>query len=232
MSSIIIQNEFEVERSNKLNSNIFVFAYIHEIVDALNYSVLESEFIKCTNLCLSFYCFQVDKLNIGDKIDRRDKMGKWCSAKVIDQNKDTFKIHYEEWDSKYDVWSDSKTEINLFTAFRSISKRKAHKFTELTVGDYVDINPLFYKNYQLFFSDEWKTGRIVNLDAKSGQVEVVYQRVSGAWSLYWSDSFIWVHLDNKTEIRESTKKHNNIDNIYQNQVIYKKGHVVKKKRTY
>ena len=82
------------------------------------------------------------------------------------------KIHYDGWDKKWDVWRDYKKDSNLqkFAVAGSISRRAAHRFGELNIGDYVDINP---KQRH----PNWVMGTIRRLDmvkdeVRSGQIQV------------------------------------------------------------
>eukprot|EP01084_Bolivina_argentea_P000220 419_1 len=193
---------FEVEYKNQLNSNIIVFGYLRSIIDASIISFIATD---VANICLSFYCFQVNKLQINDKIDHRDTFGQFCVATIIDKRgENNFKIHYDGWSEKFDIWSNSKTEINRFTEYESISKRKAiaNRFKGLSVGDYVDINVNI--NKFLCKYDGWKAGEVAKFDDNSGQIQI---------KILNDGLKIWVHLDNDKEIRESSLPKSNYDKI-------------------
>eukprot|EP01084_Bolivina_argentea_P086210 155827_1 len=174
-------NVFMVQTINKLNCNKIVSAYIRNIFN--NIIILPPIIL----ICSSYYCFQIDTLKINAKIDHRNTYGKCCAATVIDQNEHMFKIHYDGYDEKYDIWVDSKNEIHTFTSFQSISNRKAMTFTKIQVGDYIDVNPSFLDH------NGWRRGRTVQLENNSGQVEISY-------SYGGKMNKIWVHSDNNMEI--------------------------------
>eukprot|EP01083_Nonionella_stella_P135682 412746_1 len=128
------------------------------------------------------------KLSVHDKIDHRDQVGRFVFATVKEKQGSKLKIHYDGWPRKWDIWSDFNVELHRFAVSGSISLRPSHraKFKRLKKGDYVDINPS-----QRHFG--WKVGEIRRLDAKSGQVQVVYA--------YLDKNYVyWAHLDNADEI--------------------------------
>eukprot|EP01084_Bolivina_argentea_P081817 148134_1 len=141
---------------------------------------------------------EMNKLEIHNKIDHRDDTGRFVYATITNKQGTCLKIHYDEWDYKWDIWSDYNLEIYRFALAGSISKRKTHRFTQLTVGDYIDINPTH--KYP-----KWVRGKISRLDENSGQVQVVYKCViSGKNNLYW------VHLDDINEVAQfGTKSREN-----------------------
>eukprot|EP01083_Nonionella_stella_P141962 438335_1 len=47
---------------------------------------------------------KTEKLEIGDVVDAKDKVGKWERAIVVEESRDKVKIHYCEWHPKYDEW--------------------------------------------------------------------------------------------------------------------------------
>eukprot|EP01083_Nonionella_stella_P231104 816318_1 len=138
------------------------------------------------------------QLSVHEKIDHRDQVGRFVFATVSEKQGSKLKIHYDGWSRKWDTWSDFGVELHRFAVSGSISLRPSHRdeFCSLKKGDYVDINPS-----QRHFG--WKVGEIRRLDAKSGQVQVVYEYLDKNY-LYWA------HLDNAAEIAsfasESGKK--------------------------
>merc|ERR1712228_305513 len=130
---------------------------------------------------------QANKLKVNDKIDHRDRVGRFVFGTIIDKQGSNLKIHHDGWSKKWDEWCDYTKELHRVAAAGSISKRPAHRFKNLKKKDYVDVNPLRHPG--------WKCGEIRRLDEKSGQVQVVYECAEKNY-LYW------VHLDNANEIAE------------------------------
>ena len=140
-------------------------------------------------------CIQdFSKLKVDDMIDHQDTMGRFLYAKIIDMREigSKFKIHYDGWSSKWDIWSDYENFPEKFAIAGSISKRPAHRFKELKVGDYVDINPLRTH-------PGWKPGKIRSLHKTSGQCHICYKH--GDKLLYY-----WAHLDDAEQIAEFESK--------------------------
>lgn len=82
---------------------------------------------------------------------------------VVAKKGSRLKVHYEfeGCSRKWDVWSDYNEELNRFAKSGSISRRPAHRFKDLKVGDFVDINPTL-KHIG------WKEGEIHNFDKSFG----------------------------------------------------------------
>eukprot|EP01084_Bolivina_argentea_P120757 214095_1 len=78
------------------------------------------------------------RLKIGDKIDHRDVSNRFVYATITEKQGTNLRMHYDGWNSKWDVWSDFGLELYRFARARSISTRCAHRFRELQKGDYVD----------------------------------------------------------------------------------------------
>ncbi len=78
------------------------------------------------------------KLQVGDKIDHQDTDGRFLGATVIEKIGSDLKIHYDGWNSKWDVWSNYVRELRRFAVAGSISKRRAHRFKHLEEGDLVE----------------------------------------------------------------------------------------------
>eukprot|EP01084_Bolivina_argentea_P113379 202075_1 len=131
---------------------------------------------------------EANKIEIRDKIDHRDSVGRFVSATVIDKFGPNLQIHYNGWSAKFDVWSHFHKEPFRFAHENSISKRPAHRFKHLKVGDSVHINPTQ-------IHPGWKCGKVTTFDTKSGQIQVVYKFLHQK-CLYWA------HLDNTNEIDE------------------------------
>eukprot|EP01083_Nonionella_stella_P166665 557871_1 len=106
------------------------------------------------------------ELLVHDKIDHRDQVGRFVFARVSEKQGSKLRIHYDGWSCKWDTWSDFSTELPRFAVAGSISLRASHRapFNALKKGDYVDINP-----------SQRHFGGL--LDAKSGQVKVVYEHL-------------------------------------------------------
>ena len=126
------------------------------------------------------------KLKIGDKIDHRDVAGRFVFATVSEKQGTNLKIHYDGWPDKWDIWSDFSKEIHRFAVAGSISMRPAHRFLNLKIGDFVDINSTQRRS-------RWKAGVIKRVLPKSGQVQVAY-------SMGDNNHLYWIHLDNVSEI--------------------------------
>merc|ERR1712228_82748 len=131
---------------------------------------------------------QANKLKINDKIDHRDQVGRFVLCTIMDKQGTNLKIHYDGWSDKWDTWCDFSKELNLFATAGSISKRPAHRFTNLKIMDIIDINPLTRH-------PGWTVAEIRQMDDKSGQVQVAYRCAKDNY-LYWA------HLDNKEEVAE------------------------------
>ena len=54
---------------------------------------------------------EVSKLKITDRIDHRDYAGKFVYARIVDTNKSKLKIHYRNFNDKYDKWDDYKKHL-------------------------------------------------------------------------------------------------------------------------
>ena len=81
------------------------------------------------------------KLKVDDEIDHRDKYGQFCYATIIEKKGTNLKIHYDGWSAIWDKWSDFNTELYRFAKAGSISRRPAHRFSDLIDGDHVRISP-------------------------------------------------------------------------------------------
>jgi len=125
---------------------------------------------------------QINELKVGDKVDHRDKVGRFLSAEVKAREGTLLLMHYEGWDPKWDEWCDFSKEVGRFAAHKSISKRptrmqgvcKGLKVRYLCVG-----------------VGRWVDAIVVKVD--EGQVQVVYQ-------MYGQNLTRWAHLDNTEEI--------------------------------
>lgn len=110
---------------------------------------------------------EATSLKINDVVDHRDHTGKYILATIVDKNGSNLKIHYIFWSRKWDIWSDYSKELHRFALPKSISSRSAHKWKNLEVGLFVDVNPIIRH-------PGWKIGEIRRIDHKSGQVQVIY----------------------------------------------------------
>eukprot|EP01084_Bolivina_argentea_P240172 403559_1 len=135
---------------------------------------------------------EAKQLQVHDKLDHRDRVGRFVYGTVVDIQGTNIKIHYDGWSRKWDTWSDYSNALTRFANPGSISNRPAHRFMQLKKGDYVDINPSGRH-------PGWKVAEIRRLDHKSGQVQVVYESLDKNY-LYWT------HLDNHQEIAEFRTK--------------------------
>eukprot|EP01084_Bolivina_argentea_P240173 403561_1 len=135
---------------------------------------------------------EAKQLQVHDKLDHRDRVGRFVYGTVVDIQGTNIKIHYDGWSRKWDTWSDYNVEIHRFAYAGSVSKRPAHRFKQLQKGDYIDINPTHTHS-------EWKCGEIRRFDEKSGQIQVSYESLD-------TNVMYWAHLDNINEIAEFTSK--------------------------
>ncbi len=129
---------------------------------------------------------QCDALQIGDNIDCRDEVGRFLLAVIVDKNQYKLKIHFEGWNSKWNIWCNYKNQPYRFAAARSISRKPNTRYRHLKIKDYVDINPI-HKH------EGWRVGQIRRMDKYSGQAQIVYKE-NGKEELYWT------HLNNPKEI--------------------------------
>ena len=123
---------------------------------------------RAPNVVLSFPSHltleEASKPTMNDRVDHRDRFGRFVLSKITGVQGSNLKIHHEGWSTKWDVGSDFNAELHRFAAPRSLSKRPGHRFMDIKVGDPVDINPM---------NDwEWKRGEIKRFDQHSGRVQV------------------------------------------------------------
>ena len=134
-------------------------------------------------------------LNVDDKIDHQYKSGPFVYATVCDKQGTNLKIHYDGWFRIIlDVCSDFTEELHRFAVAGSISKRPAHRFKQLTKGDFVDVNPSRHPG--------WKCSEVVNLDEESGQVQLIYEENNETY-------LCWSHFDDESKIAEIFAKSRN-----------------------
>ena len=137
---------------------------------------------------------QAAALHNHDRIDYFDTFSGFVLATVIERNGTNLKIRYDGWSCKWNKLSDFTKEIHRFAVAGSISKRPAHRFQHLKVGDYVDINPAL-RHPRL--TPGWTHGKIRK--RRLGQVQVMYR---------WMGNIDreWCHLDNEGKIAEFKSK--------------------------
>ena len=129
---------------------------------------------------------QAQQLKVFDRIDHRDTVGRFVLATIMEKQGMNLKIHYVKWPRKWDAWSDFTKELHRFAIAGSIFRRKARRFSNPKVGDYIDINPKCRH-------PGWKCGEIRIVDDISGQVQVVYEELDKKY-------LCWAHLDDTSEI--------------------------------
>eukprot|EP01084_Bolivina_argentea_P060615 110729_1 len=136
-----------------------------------------------THLTLS----EANTLKVKDKVDHRDRVGRYVLGTIVEKSGTNIKIHYNGWSRKWDEWCNysNNHELNRLAKPTTISKRPAHRFKPIRKGDYIDINPTMRH-------PGWTGGKIRRLDKHSGQVQIVYE-VDKRY-LYWA------HLDDEKEI--------------------------------
>ena len=71
---------------------------------------------------------EASRLNICDDIDHRDVFGQYAFATIIKKVGTKLRIHYDGYDSEWNVWSDYIKELHRFAIAGSISARKAHLY--------------------------------------------------------------------------------------------------------
>eukprot|EP01083_Nonionella_stella_P080927 222622_1 len=147
---------------------------------------------------------QIDLIAVNDKLDHRNDEGKFIGAVVLNKQDATVTLQYDEVDDMKDVIVTENIEnVSKFGRYHSISKRKAHHFTNLMEEDYIDINTS-YNNHE-----GWRYGEIIKIDDLSGQVQVGY--------LDDDDEYqeLWTHLDNEDEVATVGSKCNVLQMIRQ-----------------
>ena len=132
-------------------------------------------------------------------------MGRFCGATIVDKNGSNLKVHYNRWGRKWDVWSDYSNldQLRRFAKYESISKRPRHRLKHLAIGDNVDINTSklnLYDNYNDKIGDGWTVGKIINVDANSGQVHVAIAFPNNDCKK--PRKIRWVHLDEISKVAQ------------------------------
>ena len=131
------------------------------------------------------------ELEKNDLIDHRDKVGMYLEARIIDKKGTNCLIHYIDYDTKYDVWSDFENELHRFAEYESISKRKHHRLQHLKEGSLVYFNPVHMKGV----SKGWKLGEISGFNRDQNQIKVTFE-FNKKYKTYWT------HRDNVNEVQE------------------------------
>eukprot|EP01084_Bolivina_argentea_P051984 95533_1 len=67
------------------------------------------------------------ELNIETKCDCLDSTDKWYEATIVDMNEYLVRIHYVEWDSKYDEWINK--DSYRIAPLHTMTTQKKHKTT-------------------------------------------------------------------------------------------------------
>eukprot|EP01084_Bolivina_argentea_P242072 406216_1 len=147
---------------------------------------------------------QIKSLKPGDSIDHRDRYGLFRPATVITKSVTEIRIHYDNLSDKWDICIDftaSGFEKHRFASIRAISQRPSNRFKQLSVGDYVKINPPFKQ-----IECSWKICKITKMDTKSGQLQVQYKHQNKGY-LYW------FHMDNTEEVKWFDAQTDNINQL-------------------
>lgn len=151
-------------------------------------------------MCLPFYgsCFinktalsldDVMNLQIGDSVDHRDFAGLFASATILQKEGSRIYLHYDDWSSKWDRWSDGAVELFRFAKHESVSKREGHRMPDLEEGDYVDVNPIHTRPKYKHRHSGWKHAEIKQIC--DGQIKVSYKLPHGNPDKSY---LYWVHL--------------------------------------
>eukprot|EP01083_Nonionella_stella_P232356 819790_1 len=128
---------------------------------------------------------QIDSIKVNDKIDHRNDQGKFTGAIVLNKEGTTLTLQYDDMNGA--IVTEHAQNVYKFGRYHTISKRKAHRHTNLIELDYIDINTSYNHG-------GWRYGEINELDDISGQVQVGY--------LDDDDEYqeLWTHLDNEDEV--------------------------------
>ena len=207
INEIIAQIELDNDRlypfekfTNEELTNLLIHGYIHSndkdkqmLSDLINMIELfyGTYFI---NGWMTMTLKEVLMLNIGDRVDHRDDVGRFLLATIVEKQDTKFKIHYEGWSNKWDIWSDFREEIHRFAKAGAISRRPAQILKGVVKRHYVDINPVLRH-------PGWTVGEVRRVDKYSPQVQVVYR--GGADN---KEFLYWTHVDNEDEMRKWTPK--------------------------
>eukprot|EP01083_Nonionella_stella_P117975 352045_1 len=132
---------------------------------------------------------EANALQINDRFDHRDKFGRVFAARVAQREAGRIRVKYEGWPSKYNVWSDIRSELWKFSRYQSISKRPRHRFIDLNIGDFIDVFSTHLGNG----GGKWQYAEIKQLDGESGQVQVMFNNSK-------EECVYWVHLDDTSEV--------------------------------
>ena len=118
-----------------------------------------------------------ENLKIGDKIEVEDPYRKWYEAEIIESDDTYFKIHYIDWDSKWDekIFKTSKRICKLGTHLMTISTINEIKIKYKIKGESQNSYILFDNNSNTFchvISNIFKQQSMDIMDEKNeGQVE-------------------------------------------------------------
>lgn len=140
-------------------------------------------------------------LTVGDRIDVRDKYGKYIGAEIVEKSRNKWKIHFISWSTAWDQWITTSDRKRI-AAMGQISARKVHKtqLCDLDVDDHIMVKlPSFHEHAEY----GWILGTVIERDG--GQLNVQY-RVHEAGGGRGTDSEenlheYWVHADNLDECR-------------------------------
>ena len=149
---------------------------------------------------------EVSLLKVGDKVDYRNKSGKFIYSTVSQKSGDRLRIELDKYGQSSKA--NFKTEYYRFAVAGSISRRPAYRFRDpaFKIDDHVRIN--LNLRHQ---SSGWTDAQIVRLDDKSGQIGVKYKHKLKYYTY-------WIHGDNEAEIEAST----HLTNKWQKEAIKKK----------
>ena len=149
---------------------------------------------------------QAQNLQIGDKIDYRRDDGKFVGANIFNKSGTILYIYYDGQNRQNAFRSNYVNDLHRIAIYKSISSRNIttiHNNNDIRIGSYIKINPI-YQNPNI---NEWIDASIIKFDG--GQVQVQYYNKYDDKTYY-----LWIHLDNKSEILFSSDNNNNNDNNY------------------
>ena len=108
---------------------------------------------------------EAHRLQVGDKVDHRKPHGKFALATVIAKDPSRpglLQLHYDG--QNIAAVSSYTSELHRFAVAGSISRRPAHRLTEIREGSLVDIHAAQHPG--------WRKGEVVRVSSSSGQIQV------------------------------------------------------------
>jgi hypothetical protein len=135
---------------------------------------------------------EANNLKIGDKIDHRNMCkhgtyGKYSLSTIVGKRGSKLKIYHNYEHPTMYVWNDYSTnQLHMMAKPLYVSERPSHRFHNIKLNDYVDINPKYSH-------PGWKRGVVKALSKHSGQIKIKYKHKDKYYSY-------WCHIDGCSEI--------------------------------